>query len=131
MEISNRTRRILDLARRVAQNSEHDSFKHGAVLVKGGSVLNVAHNKDQYNRFAGRFRNRGCGHATHHAELGAILGIDKSKTQGATIYVVRVNKEGDFRNSKPCDMCHEVLKFVGIKKAIYTTGETTVGKTKL
>tara|TARA_Y100000310_G_scaffold234485_1_gene237467 strand:+ start:2513 stop:2908 length:396 start_codon:yes stop_codon:yes gene_type:complete len=131
MEVSNRTKRILDLAKRVAQNSEHDSFKHGAVLVKGGSVLNVAHNKDQFNRFGNRFRDRGCGHATHHAELGAVLGLDRNLTQGSTIYVVRINKEGVFRNSKPCDMCHEVLKFVGVKKAVFTTGEKTVGKIKL
>lgn len=131
MEISKRTKRILDIAKKTAKNSEHDCFKHGAVLIKGGSVLNVAYNKQQFNRFGNRFRDRSCGHATHHAELGAVLGLDKNLTQGATIYVVRVNKEGVFRNSKPCDMCHEVLKFVGVKKAIYTTGADSVNKIRL
>jgi len=122
---------MLELAKLTAENSEHDTFKHGAVLVKGGSIINTACNKDQYNRFGNRFREHGCGHATHHAELGAILGLDKKLTNGATIYVVRINREGSFRNSKPCPMCHEVLKFVGVKKAIYTTGENTVEKMRL
>lgn len=131
MKISKGIQRYLSLAKRVASQSEHDHFKHGAVLVKGGSVLNTACNKDKYKRFGNRFRNtRHCGHATHHAELGCILGLDRSVTQGTTMYVVRMNREGTFRMSKPCDMCEEVLKFCGVKKVVYTTGENSVGKHK-
>ena len=133
MKISKGMRRYLALARRVASQSEHDHFKHGAILVKGGSVLNTACNKDKYKRFGNRFRDtHNCGHATHHAELGCILGLDRSITQGATMYVVRMNREGLFRMSKPCGMCEEVLKFCGVKRVVYTTGdESTVKKHKL
>jgi len=124
--ISKKTIRYLNLAKRVARQSQHDHFKHGAVLVKGGSVINTSYNKSQYTRFGNRFRDtRFCGHATHHAELGCILGLDKALTQGTTLYVVRTNKEGKFKLSKPCAMCEEALRFCGVKKVIYTTGETT------
>jgi len=120
------------LARRVAQGSEHDHFKHGAVLVKGGSVINVSYNKDKYKRFGNRFRNtRVCGHATHHAELGCVLGLDKSITQGSTMYVVRVNRHGEYRLSKPCQMCSDVLRFCGVKKVVYTKNEVGIEKVKL
>ena len=132
MRVSNKVKRYLTLAHRVASQSAHDHFKHGAVLVKGGSVLNTAFNKDNYNRFGNRFRDtRSCGHATHHAELGCVLGLDRSITNGATLYVVRTNRQGKFRMSKPCIMCEEVMKFCGVKKVIYTTGEDSIEKRRL
>jgi len=132
MRVSRKTENYLSLAKRVAQQSHHNTFKHGAVLVKGGSVINTAFNKDQHNRFGNRFRNvKVCGHATHHAELGAILGLDKNLTSGSTLYVVRVNREGIFRLSKPCEMCHNILKFCGIKKVVYTTGKNSIAKIRL
>ncbi len=132
MKISNKTKRYLLLAQRVATQSAHDHFKHGAVLVKGGSVLNTAFNKGNYNRFGNRFRDTHTrGHATHHAELGCILGLDRSITNGATMYVIRTNRLGQFRMSKPCLMCEEVMKFCGIKKVVYTTGESSVEKKRL
>ena len=46
--------------------------------------------------------------------------MDRSVTQGATIYVVRINKEGQPRMSKPCPMCESALKHVGVKRVVYT-----------
>ena len=132
MKFSKKIKSYFDLAKRVAQQSKHDHFKHGAVLVKGGAVINTSYNKDKYKSFGNRFRNtKTCGHATHHAELGCILGLDKSTTQGTTMYVARVNRQGDFRLSKPCDMCEEILRFCGVKKVVYTTGHRVAKKIKL
>ena len=129
---SKKTRRTLELAKRVAQNSTYGKLKHGAVLLKGGNVINVAFNKPDFSSFGNRFRNNyTCGHATTHAEIGAILGIPRTKTEGATVYVVRVNRSGQYRMSKPCPMCEEVLRFVGIKKVVYTENGNTVGEYKL
>ena len=128
-KISNGVARYLSLACRVAAQSEHDTFKHGAVLVKGGSILNTSCNKDQYKKFGNRFRDtRNHGHATRHAELGCVLGLDRSITQGSTLYVVRTNREGNLRMSKPCSMCEDALKFCGVKRVIYTTGSSNVIK---
>ena len=132
MRSTNRISRYLELAKNIAAQSEHDHFKHGAVLVKGGSIINTSCNKDKYKRFGNRFRDtHSCGHATLHAELGCILGLDKSATQGAIVVVVRVNRSGNFGLSKPCEMCEGVLKFCGVKKVIYTTGKDTIAKHKL
>lgn len=132
MKVSKKVGGYLNLAKRVAVQSEHDHFKHGAVLVKGGSVINASCNKDKFSRFGNRFRNtKVCGHATHHAELGCILGLDKNLTQGTTMYVVRMNRAGDLRLSKPCPMCEDILKFCGVKKVVYTTGDSTIKKIKL
>ena len=123
MNISKGKKKYLRLAKRVAADSDHDHFKHGAVLVKGGSVINVACNKGNYRAFGDRFRNtQRLGHATSHAELACILGLDRAITQGTTMYVVRTNRNGTFRMSKPCEMCARILKHCGVRRVVYTTG---------
>ena len=114
--------RHLDLAKKIAATSNHNKSRHGAVLVRGGSILNFAKNSNRFTSFGQRFMSYDQDwHCTHHAEIGCILGVPKSVTKGSTIFVARVGKRGETRNSKPCHLCQAVLRHVGIKKAIYTT----------
>ena len=115
-----KTKRNILLAKKVAELSDYGKFRHGAVLVKGSSIRNMACNKHRHCHFGKRFREANTGNATLHAELGVILGMDRSVTQGATVYVARVNKEGVARMSKPCPMCENAMRHVGIKRVIYT-----------
>jgi len=123
INLSNRQKRYVQQAKSMATQSSYGKIRHGAVLVKGGSILSASFNKDKFSSFGNRFRKQGLGPATHHAEIGCILGVDKSKTTGATVYVVRVNRHGEYRLSKPCPMCHKILKFCGVKKVVYTAGD--------
>jgi len=123
--------RFFSLARNIATNSDYGKIRHGAILVKGGSVINACHNKENYSSFGRRFRDGDRGHATVHAELGVILGIPRDVTSGADVYVCRINRAGVFRNSKPCAMCHAALKHVGVKRVYYTTGNNTIEMYKL
>ena len=130
-QLTIKTNRLLSQARSLANRSSYGKIRHGAVLVKGGTIINSSYNKDKFSSFGNRFRRQGLGPATHHAELGCILGVDKSKTTGATVYVVRINKLGQYRLSKPCPMCHEILKFCGVKKVVYTKNEHEIESYKL
>lgn len=114
---------MFEFAKRMARISDYGRFQHGAILVKHGNVLNACHNKDKTCSFGNRFRPRHKGRATVHAELGAILNMPRDSTEGADVYVVRVNRYDELRNSKPCPMCHEALRFVGVKRVFYSTGE--------
>ena len=129
--LAGKERRFVELGKKIAESSDFGEYRHGAVLVKGGSVISTSANKNSYASWGNRFRKRDCGHATHHAELGCILGIDRSVTKGATIYVVRIGKSGDLKLSKPCDMCRDVLQHVGIKKVVYTIDDTLVGSNRI
>jgi len=131
MVVTKRHRRHLDLAKRVAHNSSFEDYRHGAVLARGKSVINASANKNSYKSWGQRFRHRGCGYATQHAELGCILGVDRSLTQGATVYVARIGKLGDLRYSKPCPMCQSAMTHVGIREVIYTVNEEEVGRLRL
>ncbi len=115
-----KTKRYISLAKKIAEQSDYGKFRHGAVLVRGSSVRNMACNKYRHCHFGKRFREANTGNATLHAELGVILGMDRSVTQGATVYTARVNKEGSARMSKPCPMCENAMRHVGIKRVVYT-----------
>ncbi len=131
VQLSKRVQRYFDLARNVAFNSNYGKLRHGAILVKGGSIINTCFNKDKYSAFGTKFRNPDRGHGTIHAELGCVLGLSRTVTSGADIYVCRINNKGQFRYSKPCAMCHEVMKHVGIKRVYYTTNEGNIEMYKL
>jgi deoxycytidylate deaminase len=88
----------LALAFKVAGKSDHRDHKLGAILVRGGSILGVAHNLDRYGRCAERRLIR-----------------PNSNYKGAILIVVRKNG----RMSRPCQFCQEVIKKAGIKKVIY------------
>ena len=126
-----RAQRYLSVAKRVAQQGSCEKTSHGAVLVKGGNIINAARNKWSYSSFGKRFRERDKGISTLHAELAVVLNLDRSITQGTDIYVVRVDRAGEFRMSKPCSMCESALKHVGIKRIYYTTDDGTIEYYKL
>ena len=87
--------------------------------------------KSYYNSFGSRFRLPHRGPATLHAELGCVLGIPRTVTQGSTVYVARISRTGEYRMSKPCAMCHAVLKHVGVKKVVYTKNSLEIDSYKL
>ena len=123
MKISKRQKRYFELAGRISHQSDYGCFHHGAILVKGGSIINVSSNKSSFCSFSARFRSPNKGNATLHAEIGTILGVDRSNTQGADVYVVRVNNGGKFRMSKPCSMCESAMKYCGISRVYYSTSD--------
>jgi len=130
-----KTERYLEMARKEAASGVFH-MRHGAVLVKGGSIINKSCNSPNFSLFMKRFcfkkapikRNS---MATRHAELMCVLGLDKSKTNGATICVVRINNQGKFMMSRPCELCMEVMKFTGIRNVIYSINEDEYGRINL
>ena len=126
-----RNARYFNTARKTALCSEQSDYKHGAVLVKGGSIINTSCNKNRLVSFGSRFCQDYDGIATLHAELGAILGLDRTVTEGATLYVARVGKDGGFRLSKPCSMCHAAMTYVGIKRVYWTIDDNSCAMGKL
>jgi len=131
MAYRGRNSRYFNIARKAALCSEQSDYKHGAVLIKGGSIINTSCNKNRLASFGSRFCKDHDGVATLHAELGAILGIDRNITEGASLYVARVGKDGSFRISKPCSMCTAAMEYVGIKRVCWTIDNHSCAMGKL
>lgn len=119
-------KRYFQLAANIAAQSDFKSYKHGAVLIKGGSVINTAHNECVHSKLADRFKKHD-GWGTRHAELNVCLGIDKKVTNNADVYVVRINRDGLLRNSRPCSMCIDTMKFLNIRRVYYSISQTEYG----
>ncbi len=118
--LSNREKAFLSVARYLASKSDARQ-KHGAIVVKGGSVLGTGYNKDR-NHPDNVSPEHIKTHCSVHAEVEAIRDAGWN-VKGAVLYVARVNRFGEDRYSKPCDRCTVVIEETQIKKVIYTGSE--------
>lgn len=117
--ISKRDQAYLSVASYLASQSKC-RMKHGAVVVRGGRVLGVGVNKERNHPMIVS-TNHIKDHCSVHAEIDAIR--KARDVSGATVYVARVNKRGQSRDSKPCSNCYDTMTNLGIRKIIYTTSE--------
>ena len=53
------------------------------------------------------------------------------QSQKVPLYVARVGKDGGFRLSKPCSMCHAAMTYVGIKRVYWTIDDNSCAMGKL
>jgi len=97
------SKKYIRMAMREAKKARHRQHFLGAVLLRGSNPIAVAHNFSHI-----------------HAEEAVIGRAWKSGTVGTTLVVVRVRKNGDLANSKPCKMCQSLLLVAGVKKVIYS-----------
>ena len=120
--LSRKQRSYLDLAAKLATNSEVSTHHHGAIVVNSGRVLAMGVNRwrnpemvytsttDEYNHLL-----------TVHAEVRAISQVAPEKLKGATVYVAKVGRDGKTEKmSRPCNNCMQALVEAGVKHVIYT-----------
>ncbi len=120
--LSNTDRAYLSVARYFAKKSKSRNT-HGAVVVKGGRILGTGFNKDRNHPrvVSPEHIKTDC---SYHAEQVAIKESGQN-VRGARIYVARVNRHGEDRDSEPCPRCLTLIKEVGIKKIVYTSEKGT------
>lgn len=113
---------FLNLAMKAAKASSC-VHSHGAIIVRGGSVLSIGINKwrNDFPLVSTDNEDEKSFDISVHAEIDALSRV--SNPRGATIYIARVNKKGQARMSKPCKRCAQALKDAGVSKVIYTTNE--------
>lgn len=116
--LSNKDRAFLSVARYFATKSSSRNT-HGAVVVKGGRVLGTGWNKDRNHPMVVSPEHIKTDCSTH-AEESAIRDAGDG-IRNAVIYVARVNKHGEDRNSKPCPRCSKLIEESGIKRVVFTT----------
>jgi len=46
--------------------------------------------------------------------------------KGATLYVARINKDGQLKMARPCDVCYQELVQLRFKRIVYTTDDGLV-----
>jgi deoxycytidylate deaminase len=115
--LSKKDKSFLNVARYLATKSEARNT-HGAVVVAGRRVVGMGWNKDKNhpNLIEEAKIKEYC---SAHAEQIALreAGDNASK---AVLYVARVSKQGEDRDSKPCHVCQSRIIQAGIKRVVYT-----------
>lgn len=101
---------------RVAARSTGNQ-RHGAVLVRGGSLLATGINRHTNSpKIMGpEFLKTKC---SVHAEIAALRQVRSAV--GAVIYVARINPAGMPVLSAPCPACAAALSEAGVRRVIHT-----------
>ena len=107
-------RKFFELAKKLSAKSNHPKHQLGCVIVDKNRIVSVGFNKIKTHT-----------KSTHafqmlHAELDAIIGVDKEELRGCTAYLYRNTKNGNLAISKPCLACEMALKEAGVKTVHYT-----------
>lgn len=95
--------KFISFAKKLARRSTHEQFRHATIIVKGGAVLSYGYN-----------------HRDIHSEIMALNKLWPSKRVGTTLINIRLGKDGSFRNSQPCLLCHKEIKESRVARVYYT-----------
>lgn len=108
---------LINIAIEEAKKSDHKQ-KVGAVIFDKKRIISKGHNTKQKSikKFHPRFQRFPF---SVHAEVDSIINAKKD-LKGLSILVIRINKNNQFRLSKPCFNCMNYIQYVGIKKVFYS-----------
>jgi cytidine deaminase len=104
------TDKIIDFAIEAAHKSESDLFRHGAVIYDKDRVLAVGWNVLGKTDSALFYNQYGTFHAESLAIFRAYGGRVRKGNKKVYMFVVRINRHGEFRLSKPCPACEKLLR---------------------
>lgn len=105
--------KYFDLARRVAiLKEDRRHFRIGAVGIRRDGVLVASSNGPTPTP-----------NSSVHAEARLCRKLDR----GSTIYVVRVDRDENYANARPCISCERIMRVRGVTRVVYTISEHEYG----
>jgi tRNA(Arg) A34 adenosine deaminase TadA len=110
---------FLKIAHRESRRGDHKQYYFGAVIARRGSILGVGHNTMKTHPLMGPLKRT-------HAEIAALIRTRPIDIVGATVYVVRTNRNGKIGMARPCPICRTILKQHGITEAQFTTADENI-----
>jgi deoxycytidylate deaminase len=95
------------------------AHRHAAIIFdRKGRIYSVGYNVEQVNDRAGRYHKYFC----WHAESLAISRLPKT-TACLTLLSIRLNKQAQLRNAKPCLECQALIKKSNIHTLYYSDAQ--------
>jgi hypothetical protein len=88
---------MVRVAKKLAFKSDHEHFKHSALVLKGGNIISSAYNK-----------------GVKHAEQYALEKLPPEARKGCTVISIRVTKGGKLAMAKPCKKCEAYMREHGV-----------------
>lgn len=99
----------------------HNIAFHTATLRRRNKIIATSR-----NTIGTRSRGSGWDDQSLHAERAVVKRLgDISQLRGCTLEVIRLNKRGEVRNSKPCENCamflQKCMREYGLRRVIYSS----------
>lgn len=104
----------------IQSNKSDMKIKHAAIAVRRGKVISTG-----YNEYRNVYKGYNCFISTH-SEVKCCINMEKKTNKECDIYVYRVNKDCNLKNTKPCNTCIWFMKKSGIKNIIYFDGNNVI-----
>ena len=118
---------IIKKAIKESKKSDLPIFKVGAVVFKSSRILGCGYNKKSpCGKINLKYRNP---YDSIHAEQSAILNVKNwSKLKGSSMLVIRLTISNILSMARPCDICMNMIKHVGIKEIYYSNHDSEIIK---
>jgi hypothetical protein len=99
----------------------HNIEFHTATIRRRNKIIATSR-----NTIGTRSRGSGWDDQSLHAERAVVKSLgDISQLRGCTLEVIRLNKRGEIRNSKPCENCvmflQKCIREYGLRRVIYSS----------
>lgn len=121
VEILNRDLSHYEEAVSLATYGEHHRVRVGCVAAKSTSRIAGAFNTQRNSPFSAGFE-----FTTYHAEINVLRML--RRFDKVTLYIARIDKDGNQRPSRPCKNCMLSLKELGIKEIVYMNARERIVK---
>lgn len=107
--INARFLRQLENIGRILSKDIHRDFRHVSFIVRRNNILAIGTNHRKTHPEAAQIGYR---YSEPHSELSALLRIPKNNRRNLTLVNFRFNKNGELRQSRPCEVCANWCKDV-------------------
>jgi tRNA(Arg) A34 adenosine deaminase TadA len=98
--------------------SSQGRYRHGAVLVKDGTIVGSGCNQMRGQASITATTNSWRASFLHAEEIA--ISQAGTAANGAVLYVARISKAGDPKPSAPCVRCSGRLRRAGVLRVVYT-----------
>jgi deoxycytidylate deaminase len=113
MDLACADRSKIKIAYDCAIMSTHSKYRLGASIFRGNRLIATGVNKMKtHTKSPHHFR-------MVHAEIDALLRVDREIIEGSSMFVVRILRNLNFATSKPCECCWEMALRFGVKRIVY------------
>jgi len=111
--------RFISLAGECALKSDIFS-RHGCILVVHGKPVSTGYNQLRNYSHDGIIQGYSC-----HAEMDALRNAIKrnvfsKRIPKSTMYITRFNRNGQYFEAKPCQLCYSQMLKYGVHRVVYT-----------
>lgn len=121
-------KRTIDIAKAICPLNLDHRCSHIAFLVKKNKIVHIGTNSCKSNPHTLKYEYEDHQRDGVHAELSVCLKSGKQNLSNYKMIVLRVDRNGNLTNSKPCSGCQSVIKQFNINNVWHSDSEGKVVK---